>query len=383
MEISQSFALEMVKELSTILQQHINFIDKHAMIIASSDETRISSCHMGAKKLIEENLPFLLIDSDDAFSGSKKGLNFPIVVDDVIVGVIGITGDPQQVSKYGQLLKKFTEMYIRDERLRQIKNQEDKIRSRFLEKWLLDPQHAISPTFADTAISLGIDPKKQYRVIVMMYTLSHTSASTSTQQLFDLSTRYMKSQLLKEGNHYCRIGSKMIYIMSNINDAKLPEILEDINRKVQQSYDIELIIGYDRSFATSEQLHQNYVEASKALKACTQMSLPIVGYQNLYLELLFDEISSFTRADFMSKIFYQMDKDTMEETLRVCKAYYQCDGSIQRAAQVLFIHKNTLQYKLQRITNLTSLDPRAYRNIPIFTLAIKIFEDDMRLNSSS
>lgn len=383
MEISQSFALEMVKELSTILQQHINFIDRNAMIIASSDETRISSCHMGAKKLIEENLPFLIIDSDDTFSGSKKGLNFPIVVDDVILGVIGITGDPQQVSKYGQLLQKFTEMYIRDERLRQVKNQEDKIRSRFLEKWLLDPQHAVSPTFADTAISLGIDPKRQHRVIVMMYTLSNTSASTSTQQLFDLSTRYIKSQLLHEGNHYCRIGSKMIYIVSNIKDAKLYEMLEDIYKKVYQNYDIELTIGYDRSFTTAQLLHQNYVEASKALKACTQMSLPIVGFQNLYLELLFDDISSFTRADFMSKIFYQMDKDMIEETLRVCKAYYQCDGSIQQAANLLYIHKNTLQYKLQRIATLTSLDPRAYRNIPIFTLAIKIFEDDMRLSSSA
>ncbi|MBS3987865.1 MAG: sugar diacid recognition, partial [Erysipelothrix sp.] len=91
MNLSMPFAMQMVEELSTILSQHINFIDKEGVIIASSDQQRIGSVHMGAKKLIQENLPYIVIESDLEYPGSKQGVNLPIVVDDEIIGVIGIT----------------------------------------------------------------------------------------------------------------------------------------------------------------------------------------------------------------------------------------------------------------------------------------------------
>ena len=133
MEISRQFAMEMVKELGVVINQNINFIDRNGIIIASTDIKRIDSFHMGAKRIIDEGLPYLVIDSDDEYTGSKKGVNLPIIVDQQIQGIIGITGERSVVVKYGEIIKRFTEMYIRDNMMRKQQQQDEKIRSRFIE----------------------------------------------------------------------------------------------------------------------------------------------------------------------------------------------------------------------------------------------------------
>ena len=101
MNLSKQFAMQMVEELSAIISQHINLIDREGTIIASTDKERMGSCHLGAKKLIREGLPILIIESDEEYGGSRKGVNLPITVEGEIVGVIGITGDRHRVEKYG------------------------------------------------------------------------------------------------------------------------------------------------------------------------------------------------------------------------------------------------------------------------------------------
>jgi carbohydrate diacid regulator len=131
MPIAKTFAMQIVEEISGIIHQHINFIDEHGIIIASTDPSRIDSVHMGAKRLIDEGLTQLIIASDHEYPGSRKGINLPITVDEKIVGVIGITGEPQDVAKFGEIIRKFTEMTIRDVTLREQKEQRDKVLSRF------------------------------------------------------------------------------------------------------------------------------------------------------------------------------------------------------------------------------------------------------------
>ena len=45
------------------------------------------------------------------------------------------------------------------------------------------------------------------------------------------------------------------------------------------------------------------------------------------------------------------------ETLR---AYLDCDLDVGRAARALYVHPNTVRYRLRRIGELTGLDPRRF-----------------------
>ncbi|MFQ9679345.1 MAG: PucR family transcriptional regulator [Ruthenibacterium lactatiformans] len=52
------------------------------------------------------------------------------------------------------------------------------------------------------------------------------------------------------------------------------------------------------------------------------------------------------------------------------EAYFAAEGSIQAAADALYIHKNTLQYRLKRLEELTGCDVRRPSQAPVFYMAV-------------
>jgi purine catabolism regulator len=44
------------------------------------------------------------------------------------------------------------------------------------------------------------------------------------------------------------------------------------------------------------------------------------------------------------------------ELLRTLEAYFECNGNLSQAAEMLFIHRNTLIYRMERIAEISGLD---------------------------
>lgn len=371
MTLPHTLTMQMVEELSTILSQHINFIDKDGRIIASSDHSRIGTIHMGAKKLIDEQLPFLIIHDDDEFSGSKKGVNLPIVVDNEIVGVIGITGDKERVEKYGEIIRKLTQMYIRDENLRMARSQEEKMVSRFLENWLMHAHTAHESNFRDVAASLGISLHTPRRIVMASFVDQESINPKDKQTQLDYATQYMRRSLCNQRSTYAlRIGTRHVFLVNNTTDQNIFEQCKKIQEAVKQQYDWDVRFGFDSSTFDPYQAHYHYIQAKKALNAALAMpSSPIMGYQDLHLELLLSEISAPLRQEFIDKLFKSMSVESIQEAMHYVDTLYACNGSLTEAASQLFIHKNTLQYKLIKLAEQTGYDPRHTSSVPLYALA--------------
>ncbi|TFG81702.1 MAG: hypothetical protein E4G74_03780, partial [Erysipelotrichales bacterium] len=195
MEISKQFAMEMVRELGSILNQNINFIDRNGIIIASTDTQRINSIHMGAKRIMDEGLPMLVIDSDEEYTGSKKGVNLPIIVDNQIQGIIGITGERNVVVKYGEIIKRFTEMYIRDNMSRKQHQLDEKMRSRFIENWLVSENATQDPYFMQGANQVGLNLSVERRIVLVSFSQLTTKDMSDSQVILDQATQYLRASL--------------------------------------------------------------------------------------------------------------------------------------------------------------------------------------------
>ena len=76
MELSKHNTLQIVREINSVLPQKINLMNKHGIIIASTDESRIGSYHGDAAKIAAENLDELRIFRDDEYAGTRRGTNF-------------------------------------------------------------------------------------------------------------------------------------------------------------------------------------------------------------------------------------------------------------------------------------------------------------------
>src|SRR4051812_14949332 len=111
--LDQSLATEIVNRTMKIIKRNINVMNENGVIIGSGDQTRIDSFHEGAIRVIETQSGFEISELEaEQLHGVKAGINLPINDHDKVVGVIGITGPPDEIRNYGELVKMAAEMIL-------------------------------------------------------------------------------------------------------------------------------------------------------------------------------------------------------------------------------------------------------------------------------
>ena len=97
MKITYLNSQEIAERIGKILNKPVNIMDENGRIVASTDVSRIGDIHTGAKELIEKNAYEIDIYPGDDLEGSKNGINVPIHIGGKTIGVIGVTGNPDEL----------------------------------------------------------------------------------------------------------------------------------------------------------------------------------------------------------------------------------------------------------------------------------------------
>jgi len=111
--LNSGTAAAFIRRLGEHLDYNINIMDRDGVIIASKDPSRIGTFHDAAQRIVatgaaEERVepsPFLP-------AGVKPGVNLPIVSKGEILGVVGVTGNPQEVASIAYAVKTSVESMI-------------------------------------------------------------------------------------------------------------------------------------------------------------------------------------------------------------------------------------------------------------------------------
>ena len=150
MEISKELAQSIVVEMKKIIDKDLNFIDSNGIIIASTDETRIGTYHAGGKQVILRK-DIIKINRDEEYIGSRKGINLPLNFNGELIGVIGISGEINEVEKYGQIIKRMSEILIKEAWILKRNEEESEKERIFLETLLFQNSFLYNPIiFSET-----------------------------------------------------------------------------------------------------------------------------------------------------------------------------------------------------------------------------------------
>lgn len=71
---------------------------------------------------MDEGLKELTVPDDDTYQGTRSGINLTLEIEGQVVGVVGITGNEEEVSRYGQVVKKMTEILLLESYLKEEKS---------------------------------------------------------------------------------------------------------------------------------------------------------------------------------------------------------------------------------------------------------------------
>jgi len=66
------------------------------------------------------------------------------------------------------------------------------------------------------------------------------------------------------------------------------------------------------------------------------------------------------------------EKKINETLLETLQAFFDNNLSISKTAQAIYVHRNTLLYRLRRVKEITGLDPKKFDNAVQLRLALKM-----------
>ena len=377
MKFPKSSCMKIVQEISNIIGERVNMMDHEGMIIASTDPARIGTFHAGARRVVEEKLDVLTIHGNEEYEGARPGLNRPIEFQGDIIGVIGVTGPEKKVGKYGQIIKKMTEILLLDIAMRQEIDVEQRIRARFLNDWIHGLPQEINRQMVESGRQIGIDIQSPRRIMLVSILPRQGPATVALQRRIDEaegSVRKILSTLTEP--IVFKSGSALVCLVPRAEDARMLEAARAVKSRIETDAALIVCVGIDDAVGSYVHIRAAYQHAQKALRTCVRSpSRDIRLYDSINMEIFSGEIPDLIKLEYIRRIFRNCPLEEIEGWIALLDTYYGFEGSITQAAQALFIHKNTLQYRLRLLHEKTGYDPRSIRFSSLYYNAIHFYHD--------
>lgn len=364
LSISKTLAQQIVDTIHDVCQYHINFITTDGMIYASSDPSRIGTFHEIGKQVASTGKT-IEVDSDNIYPGTHKGINIPIYYHREMVAIVGISGDVREVTRFAHLAERISHILLHEKELVAIHRSLDEkklyviqsLQSQGLDKNLY---------FLDCLHTFHLHPSDIFRVVTIEVNTRYNLVNISLLEQ-DIQ-RFLAS--LNESVFSHIYPNKFIALIRNQTFQSHFEKFTQFANENQNI--IQLALGMARPL---ENIKEAWDSSTIALDAIRNTKQTYALFDELSLEILLTGISSTHRVEFTKKLL----KDLTKDDIQFLHTYYDEDMSLQNTASRLYLHKNTVQQRLNRIQDKTGLNPRKFKEANLFYLAIEL----NRINTST
>ena len=368
MDLDPQIAENIVTNLKDIIQHEINLFDTTGTIIASTDPARVGVSHDGARLVISTRKP-ITIDSEHEYKGAKHGINVPVLFDDAVVAVIGITGERSEVEPFGNVIKKMTEILIR-ESWEQITRFDQRTKLGDLMNLLTLRTHD-EGMVSYLASVLKINLKLPRRVVA-----ARLVATDDRIPDYDGLYRILYSRVPNSGGSFFAVTAQRACLFVSEHDERgLNKMLQGIETDVRARLRQEILFGVGDMANSSEDYWRSHDEACRAADWLMFTHRGSVGrYENMDFGLLLSSVSAQEARSLVDRVFGDLPKAQVDGFQTVFAAYTRHNGSITHAAEELFLHKNTLQNRLNKIAEKTGYNPRVLSDFTVLDIAFRLRE---------
>ncbi|MFQ9679344.1 MAG: sugar diacid recognition domain-containing protein [Ruthenibacterium lactatiformans] len=162
-------------------------------------------------------------------------------------GAIGITGAYEQVIGYGQVVKKMTEILIREGNEQDEKRLDQRVRSRFLEDWVLGGGLLQPQVLAERGLALGVDITVPRRVMVVSVRdlARYTDTAAGQKRIDQLETAVSGLVEGEAGGIILRNAARQILLLRARPDAQMQAMAQRLCVMARERFGLRLAVGID------------------------------------------------------------------------------------------------------------------------------------------
>lgn len=377
MNLTQELAQEIVERTMNVLGKNINIMDYNGIIIGSGNKERINTFHEGAAKVLETGEKLIVTEEEaKALRGVKTGINLPIKFNNRIIGVVGITGNLSEVESYGKIVKNLVELMLSHNFLQKEIELENKAIENFYQQLIGNDINNREQLY-DRAKLFNIDNTLYRKVMVIQISPFDNMKINSEIENFN-----MLFNLDNTRDIFFIRGTSLVFIKS-LKKKELKEqssIIEKIARVILDRFESifnSVAIGIGQTIQELDKLYLSYEGAKHALKVGEKIYrseekiyfIDHLGY-DYFIPYLKENYAEYY-LDMFSLDVREVFEDT--DTGIILEGMMENDLNISKTAEALFMHRNTLLYRIEKIKGLTGLDPKKAKDLFTLLLAYHLY----------
>ena len=339
-------------QLKKDIHRRIGVFDENGYVIACSDETRVGSRNEGIAVYFETN------SGEQAYGGytyrkietynKTEYIVFCEGEDELARGYCAFMG-----THFVTVKQYYDEKYDKNS---------------FIKNIIMDNILPSDILYRTRELRLSVETS---RIVFLIRTYKHSDVSVTDflQNIFPDRTQ----------DFIVRVDDKDIAV---IREIKQNITEEEIYKTAKEMYDtlsseamIKVSVGISTVVDTIQELARAYREARIALEVGKVFDTEknIISYDNLGIGRLIYQLPTTLCELFLNEVFKKESINVLDsETIYTIQKFFENNLNVSETSRKLFVHRNTLVYRLDKIKKLTGLDLREFDDAIIFKVAMMV-----------
>lgn len=159
------------------------------------------------------------------------------------------------------------------------------------------------------------------------------------------------------------------------DQAEPEHLAEQIRDTLAREIGVNAVIGIGSPVMHLRELADRYKEAQTAIEVgkVFDTEKSIISYENLGIGRIIYQLPTTLCEMFLSEVFKKNPIESLDqETLYTINKFFENNLNVSETSRKLFVHRNTLVYRLEKIKKLTGLDLREFDHAIVFKVALMV-----------
>lgn len=138
---------------------------------------------------------------------------------------------------------------------------------------------------------------------------------------------------------------------------------------------VKVVVGIGTVVDNVKDLARSYKEAQVSIEVGKVFDIEksVINYENLGIGRLIYQLPTTLCDMFLHEVFRRGTLESLDhETLVTIQAFFENNLNVSETSRKLFVHRNTLVYRLEKIKKLTGLDLRDFEHAITFKVALMV-----------
>lgn len=165
------------------------------------------------------------------------------------------------------------------------------------------------------------------------------------------------------------------HVAPDVTGEELTQMAKNIEERLKTELFARTTIGIGTVSEHLRELADSYKEAQVAIEIgkVFDPEKTVINYENLGIGRLIYQLPTTLCDIFLSEVFKKNSIDSLDqETLFTINMFFENSLNVSETSRKLFVHRNTLVYRLEKIKKLTGLDLREFDDAIIFKVALMV-----------